>query len=154
SDFNGDPLTYYAQVAGQTSVALNYRLDQQLGLTSNGYYYTNFLGRGEKWLQGNDAQYFLLSDGELRHWTNAVTSFAPAGLVANVDPHVYDDPTLLWQATNLLELSGNVLTVHRPAAFAGSFAVQVAVSDGQAVTSGVFTVNVPDAPPVLVGPGN
>src|SRR5207247_7459474 len=111
SDANGDPLTYSARLVGQSSVALNYQLDQRLNLSWSGNYYTNFLGREEKWLQGKDAQYFLLSDGELRRWTNATTSFTPAGLVANVDPHVYDDPSLLWQATNLIEMAGNVLTV-------------------------------------------
>src|SRR3977135_2681195 len=51
-DPNGDPLTYSARLVGPSSPAVNYQLDQQLGLTSTGNYSTNFLGYQEKWLQG------------------------------------------------------------------------------------------------------
>src|SRR5438876_11048827 len=85
-DPDGDPLTYSAQLVGPSAPAVDYQLDQRLGLTSTGNYSTNFLGYQEKWLQGNDAQYFILSDGQFRRWSSLTTSLSPAGLVANLDP--------------------------------------------------------------------
>src|SRR5262249_26838287 len=101
SDADGDPLTYAAQLRIDGLAGLAYQLDQQLNLTSDGNYYTNFQGNGEKWLQGNGGQYFILPDGQLRRWRNTTYSYGVAGLVGTLDPSYYADPSRLWNAQPL-----------------------------------------------------
>ena len=91
SDADNDPLTYFASplLMGQA-----YQLDQQLGLTFPGSYYANFQGHSEKWLNGTDAQYLVLPNGELRK-ADAGTRLDLGTLKAQLEPLVYDDPTFL-----------------------------------------------------------
>src|SRR5207253_190212 len=48
TDADGNPLSYAAQVTGTAQRA--YELDQQVGLSYMGSYYTNFQGHNERWL--------------------------------------------------------------------------------------------------------
>src|SRR5262249_20967148 len=149
SDPDNKPLTFSAQLASPWTQA--WQLRQQLGLTYMGAYYTTFQGHNEKWLQGADAQYFLLPNGELRRWHDAPYSYGPAGLIATLDPRFYADPSLLWNAAGppVLTVTGNQLTIDPPAGFAGTFSVRVTVSDGSATATGTFSVTVMNTPPVL-----
>ena len=118
-----------------------YQLDQQFGLTFPGSYYTNFQGHNEKWLNGSDAQYFVLPNGEVRRWRDTVYSYGPAGLVATLDSTFYADPSRLWNAkpAPTLSMQGNQLTITPAAGFVGTFRVQATVSDGE----GVYEFRVP-----------
>ena len=90
--FNGD---YYANpkllhAAGDPTLAA--QLDNQLGLSSNGNYFENYGGAGEKWMQGNSSWYFILPNGQLR---------GPGGtLIAQLDPEYHADSSLLHQAAD------------------------------------------------------
>src|SRR5262249_9427504 len=114
TDANGDALSYSARVVGQNVLTQAGQLDQSLGLSFMGSYYTNFQGHNEKWLQGADAQYFLLPNGELRRWHDMQSSYGPAGLVATLGANFYANPELLWNPASVLSVSGNQLTIHRP----------------------------------------
>src|SRR5262249_24889112 len=128
------------------------QLDQSLGLSFMGSYYTNFQGHNEKWLQGADAQYFLLPNGELRRWHDMQYSYGPAGLVATLGANFYANPELLWNPASVLSVSGNQLTIHRPGGLSGNSGVEVATSDGQAATTGTFNLLVlVNSPPTLTG---
>src|SRR5262249_36680395 len=156
SDADGDPLTYAAQLRIDGLAGLAYQLDQQLNLTSDGNYYTNFQGNGEKWLQGNGGQYFILPDGQLRRWRNTTYSYGVAGLVGTLDPSYYADPSRLWNAQPLaaLALSGNQLTITPSANFPGSGTVAVNVSDGFTTTTQTFGLTVTNAAPALTAIAN
>jgi hypothetical protein len=146
SDPNGNPLTFSARTTGGTSLA--YQLDQQLGLSYAGSYYLNNWGLNEKWLLGtNNVWYLILPNGELRRWSGDYTgTLSPSGLVATLPAAFYADPSLLWNATNQLptvnySFSGSQLTLS-PGSYAGTFTVEVTVSDGQLTATRTFTVTV------------
>jgi hypothetical protein len=99
--FNAD---YYANpkllhAAGDPTLAA--QLDAQLGLSSNGNYFENYGGAGEKWMQGNSSWYFILPNGQLR---------GPGGtLIAQLDPEYHADPSLLHQAADRASRSTQVV---------------------------------------------
>ena len=148
SDADNDPLTYSGRAL---LMGTAYQLDQQLGLSPMSAYYMNFQGHNEKWLQGNDAQYCVLPNGELRRWRDTAYTYGPAGLVATLDSTFWTDPSRLWDAkpAPTLTVQGNQLTIDPAANFVGSFQVEASVSDGQASASRVFTVIVTNSTPVL-----
>jgi hypothetical protein len=137
---------YSAQVNGSTSQA--YQLKQQLGLSYAGSYFTNAWGHQEKWLLGNNQQwYFILPDGELRKWAGTISaSMASTALVAVLGSSYYADPSLLWNAKPAaavtVTVNGNQLTIRAPSGTTGSFVVQVTVSDGSSSVTKSFTVTV------------
>src|SRR5207248_1207305 len=102
SDADGNPLTFSASTTSGTSLAA--QLDQQLGLNFAGDYYLNNWGLNEKWLLGTNGQWYLiLPSGQVRRWTGDYTgTLSPSGLVANLSPAFYTDPSLLWNASNQL----------------------------------------------------
>lgn len=147
TDPDGDALTYTATVL--TPSASLYQLNQQLGLHMyNGSYYTNEWGYGEKWLVGaNGAWYGLFPGGQLYRWSGLITTtMTAANLVATLDPSVYANPELLWNAQPpvapaiTLSIQGNQLTVQRPAGLTGVFQVQVGVTDGVSSVAQTFYV--------------
>src|SRR5262249_24374144 len=142
SDADGDPLTYSAQLQMTGLTGLAYQLDQQLGLSSSGDYSTNFQGHQEKWLQGGDAQYFVLPNAELRRWRDAAYSYGAAGLVAKLDATYYADPSKLWDARAIatLAVSGNRLTITPSTNSPGDGTVNVSVSDGLVTTTQTFAL--------------
>jgi subtilisin family serine protease len=146
-DPDGDSVTFTARAL--TPDAKLYQLDTQLQLAMyQGSYHTNIWGANEKWLVGaGGAWYGLLPDGRLYRWggtfARTVTS---ANLVATLDPSVYAEPRLLWDArpatTPPLTFSvvGNQLTVQRPASLTGVYVIEVTVSDGQASSKRTFMI--------------
>jgi hypothetical protein len=153
SDPDGDALTWSFQTATPSRQALN--LQQSLGLSFSGNYWTNYYGLGENWLKGaasgsaSGFQWFcLLPNGVLRRaGTGPTDMMAAASLVGTLDPNYYVDPSLLWNARNYVEpqvaysLSGNQLTI-TPPSYVGTFVVQVTVRDGFATVKQSFAVTV------------
>ncbi|GEM_PF-3421389 len=152
TDANGDILTYSASARPSNYMA--YQLDQQLDLNYKGSYFTNFMGRGEKWMAtknplGYQDWFFILPNGELRrHGGTLAATFSAANLIAKLDPSYFAKPQLLWDAKLQaapavgLRLDGNHLTITTPRNYVGSFVVEVAVSDGFSRTRKTFTVRV------------
>jgi hypothetical protein len=147
NDPDGDPLSFQVSVAGTPSQA--YTLKQQLGLTFTGNYYQNWLGANEQWMMGSNGWYFILPNGELHAWDGNDSSTATSPLVATLDPSVYADPSLLWNAAaptapavnNNVDANNN-LTLSPPVGYTGTFRVTVTASDGIAPVSRSFTVTV------------
>src|SRR5207253_2814379 len=144
SDTDNDAIGFSARVADPDAQLLARQLDQQFGLSYMGSYYTNFQGNAEKWLQGNDAQYFILPNGEFRYWQNATYSYGPSGLIWTFDPSFYADPSKLWNAAAppVVSVSGNQLTIDPAAGFTGGFMVETTANDGYAPDTAFFFVNV------------
>jgi PKD repeat protein len=123
-------------------------LDQRLGLSYMGNYYTNYQGHNEKWLQGTAGQYFILPNGELRYWQDANYSYGPAGLVATLNANYWNDPSRLWNAppTPTVTASGNQLVIDPGAGVSGTFLVQSTAADGWATDGDAFFVTVLPSP--------
>lgn len=143
TDADGDILTYSARIAG--SAARAYELDQQLGLRFGGDYYTNWVGAQEKWMLGNNSQwYFIAPDGSLYNWTGKFGPLAQAGtLIATLSPSFHANPRLLHDAVKppvSVSVSGRQLTISTPADYKGSFGVEINSADGIASTTATFQV--------------
>ncbi len=152
-----DPAGYTIQLSAQASspASQEYLLRQQLGLMYAGSYYYNSYGAKEKWLLGNNAQWYCITpDGKLHHFVGTIAkTLLPANLVASLSVADYDNPSLLYNAaapTNppvTLGITGNQLTITAPASYTGSFQITVTASDGHASATGTFQVTVASAPP-------
>jgi hypothetical protein len=137
ADVDNDTLSF--QAAAQTPDATAYQLDQQYGFKqSNATYYFNFQGASEKWLiDKNNFWYALLPTGKLYRWNlTMVQTLTAANFVATLDPAIYAEPRLLWNANPpvtpalTFSFSGSQLTIQRPATLTGVFFIDVTVSDG------------------------
>jgi len=155
TDPNGLPLTY-----GATALTQLYWLNSTYGFYEDaGGYYTNYRGQMEEYLRGKvsangysngggDFWYYILPDGDLYEFTPPYTTTALTGaLVADVGVAVYDDPSLLWNASNVavpvtLLVSGNQLTITPNTGFTGVFYVIATATDGYATASRAFQVTV------------
>jgi hypothetical protein len=87
--------TYTVDSAGNRA----WFLDKELNLMFAGSYYTNFFGRGEKWLRGNlnnavNPWYFILPNGEFYSWNG--TNKAEGTLITKLPPLFYLQPQLVW----------------------------------------------------------
>ncbi|MEZ6123570.1 MAG: hypothetical protein R3C49_10380 [Planctomycetaceae bacterium] len=71
-------------------------LDLDLGLNTDGRYYDNWGGEGERWVKGNSGWYFITPSGDLYEWDHS--SGASGVLVAALDSRFHADPTLLTDA--------------------------------------------------------
>jgi hypothetical protein len=81
-----------ASAQGQLS-----QLRETYGFHNIGSYYQNAWGASEKWFQDRQSRWFALTpDGKLVQFNGV--SFASSPRVATLDPVVYDDPTLLFNA--------------------------------------------------------
>lgn len=138
-------VNYQVQVSGDNPA---YDLEQQLNLTYTGNLMQNALGLNEKWLQSttsnlaNGGWYAILPDGEVRAWTGGTSTGAT---VATLDPAVYADPALLYNAaapTAGASFSGSVLTLTPPGNFVGTLQVTVNASNGTSTASRQFSVTV------------
>ena len=159
SNPDNDPITYSAQALPPSQQA--YNLEQALGLTYTGNYWTNYYGLEEKWLATSGFPtgrewYCLLPDGELRRAGSSAADMLAAGsLVATLDSSFYQDPSLLWNAQPPVTphvsfaFAGNQMTVMPAAGVVGTFSLQVTLSDGQVSVKQTFTVTVTDSAPVL-----
>lgn len=80
-----------------TVTGLAVRLDQEIGLTGTGNFHENWGGVNEKWIRGDDGQwYFLLPDGQLRLWDRSPAASGP--LVASLNAEFHQQPELLLSA--------------------------------------------------------
>jgi subtilisin family serine protease len=156
TDPNGDPLTYSANIVGQSTDSNQaYQLQSSLGLTALGSYYQNSFGLNEKWIGGsNGAFYLLLPSGELRRWTGTPDStLAAANLLGTLDAKYYNDPSLLLNAQPApvspvtAIVTGSTLTVSAAASATGSYQIEVIVSDGSLSAVRTFTLTIGDTPP-------
>jgi subtilisin family serine protease len=155
SDAAGKTITLTANVLGYSAGnALAYTLKQSLGLSYAGSYYTNSWGKNEKWLEGSGGAYYaILPDGEFRKWTGTLDGMMSASnLIATLDPTVYADPSLLWNAAPAaaapltLTITGNQLTI-AAGQTAGTYTVDVTASDGTQSVDQKFSV-------VVIGAAN
>jgi hypothetical protein len=137
SDADNDTLSI--QAVAQTPSASLYQLNQQYVFhASSPTYYYNLLGANEKWLiDKNNLWYALMPNGNLYHYGGSMAqTTTAANFVAALDPSVYAEPRLLWNAnpptTPALTFSflGNQLIIQRPTTLTGIFFVNVTVSDG------------------------
>jgi subtilisin family serine protease len=150
-DREGDPLTFSAEVVPNDPLARRaYELDQRLKLGAPSALLQNRLRLQEKWMRGEgNAWYFILPNGELRHWTGSAAS-SPA--VATLSRDYWVNPRLLYNARPtpaiipaeavVLGVQGNVLTINPADGLVGQFQVRVTVSDGALTDAKVFTVTV------------
>jgi Subtilase family len=161
SDPTGAPFTETATVVDLPALA--YQLNQQLGLSYTGSYYTDKLGYNEKWLYDrNHNSYFILPDGEFRRFTGSMTtSLLAVNLVATFDPTYYANPKMLWYTPYVafppvsVSIANNAITVRSTSAtWTGTVPVQVTASNGAYAATQTFSVNVAlpaavVAPPVI-----
>ena len=147
SDADGDALSFQAAV--QSSSAQAYQLNQQYSfMPTNATYYQNLYGFNEKWLTSkNNLWYMLLPDGKIYRWNLSIAqTMTAANLIATVDPKIYAEPRLLWNAAApvtpaiAFSFSGNQMTIQRPASLTGIFFVEVTVSDGVATAKRTFQI--------------
>ncbi len=94
------PATSTIAIAGSSA----YFLNQSLHFTFAGSYFLNFLGRNEKWFQGqsnsfHNPWYFITPAGQIFAWdgTNSGAGSTPVGPL--LDPVYYAYPDLIYQAT-------------------------------------------------------
>lgn len=95
----------WVQSASSTSpgAAEAFRLDTELGLSPSSVLHTNFGGRGEKWIRGSAAWYYITPAGDLFRWNGrAVTARRPltGTLVASPGISYFRDVSLLHSARN------------------------------------------------------
>jgi subtilisin family serine protease len=153
ADADGDPLSYSAQALACDPLAKRaYEIDQQWGLYQwDGSYFTNLLGAQEKYIRAADGSwFFMLPGGDLYRWGGSIQK---STLYASFNASYYANPALLHEApppsyatlsaANVsVVLSGNTLNVVRSASYTNEFIVGVNVSDGLAVASRSFRVQV------------
>ncbi|PQO44102.1 DJ-1/PfpI family protein [Blastopirellula marina] len=120
---DGTTLAYSATIVGSQE----YQLDQQYDFYAEASYYDNWGGHNERWIHGNGSPwYFLLPTGQLFAWNG---TFESSVEIAELDPSVYDDPTLLFDVapTATININGNELTVTPVAGFLGDLQLDVAI---------------------------
>ena len=142
SDPDGDALTFRV-----TAQSLAYVLDQRLGFFSDGNYYDDFFGRGERWVRGAapSGWYFILANGELYEWDGSVA--ASGTLVGNVGSSYWADPRLLHEAEAdqpraFVFVVGSTLLVIRDPSWVNSVFLTVTASDGRLDDQRTFIVTV------------
>ena len=81
----------------------------------------------------------------MRRWAGTLAdSLKPATLIATLGREYYDDPSRLWNAPPAAAapvtraVAGGRLTITAPAGYAGTFAVDVTVSDGKLAAAQSF----------------
>ena len=143
------PVTYSAHIV--CPAALAWQIDQQLGLSTTGSYYTNKDGQNEKWLIDRSLQwYWLMPNGDFRRYAGSVAAtLGPANLVATFDPTYYADPRKLWYPTYVpfppisLSIVGSKLTVQSTSpTWIGQATVSITASEGGITLPQTFLVNV------------
>ncbi|MCB0360530.1 MAG: hypothetical protein KDD44_12865, partial [Bdellovibrionales bacterium] len=158
TDPDQDPITFEATAESASQLA--HRLDQELDLSSDGNYYENWRGRGERYVRGAaNTWYFLYPSGEFREYRT--TNLDTSRFVAQLTPAYYDNPELLWNAPEptsadsaSTSIDGSTLTVSWVEGFVGDILVNVTASDGLQSDSQSFTLTVENAAPVLTPIGD
>lgn len=153
-DATGNALSY--AVADPGLVQKAFELDQRLGLSFTGNYYTNWLGGGEKWVQGITGRwYYVRPNGELWEWNGATAGNAgraPDGRIDTLDPSFHADPRKLFEAPQpavSASISGRQLTIRTAATTSGDFPVNLAISSTGTTVSRTVQVHVGNQAPTL-----
>lgn len=148
SDPDGDELTIEVNVAGSLAAQLR----DEFGLVaveSLNNWGENWGGQGDKWLQGNDGDwFFLLPDGSLNQWTGSFETSTQLGIVGT---EYYNDPQLLLDANSApvaAEIVNGQLVIS-PQGQTGTFEIEVIVSDGELSASTQFALDVTNSSPEL-----
>ena len=141
---DGAPLNYTVELIDAVAV----ELDQQHNLYTGGDYYTNWGGRDEKWLQGNNGWYFVLPNGGLWQWNG---DFDDSTQVAELTPRYYEDPALLHDAQPRGSASADdaTLIVTPVEGFVGILELRLTTSNGTASATELLTVSVVNSAPTL-----
>lgn len=139
TDPDGDPLDISVSARSQLLT-----IKQQLNLQS-GLIGVNLYGMGEKWLVGaNGNRYFLMPNGALKlHLGGGIGNNR---LVTTLGPEVYQNPSLLYNASEALNITGSVqgnqLVLRPSSGAAGNYTILVTASDGIFSTQATFTFSV------------
>ncbi|HBN79276.1 MAG TPA: hypothetical protein DD473_26355, partial [Planctomycetaceae bacterium] len=145
-DSDSEPVQLIAQIVG----AERYELDQQFDFWSEGNYFENHQGGGERWLRSQTNQWFyLLENGDLHQWNGSLET---SPLIAALGTAVYEDPTLLIDVESIpitLQMIGNELHIDPAETFAGEFMIEILATDGLNTTSVQFSVSVINQPPMM-----
>jgi hypothetical protein len=165
----GDPALLLTAAVAPTA----YNLEATYGfapLLAGDNYATNDTIAGARWLRsttGSDVagdqmhQYYLLPDGSLHFWDGYGADTGASTLVAALAPAYYQDPQLLVHAQEpalpagvsagytATGTGGATLQIAGFKNFAGSFGVQLGVSDGTRTFTTSFLVAVTDSAPTL-----
>ena len=92
-----------------------YEIDHRLGLNVASGLYENWGDRGEKWLRGSDKQwYFVTPDGTLYEWDHG--SSATGTVVQQLDPAIYQNPALLYNAQPVVTATADATAIRYAAA--------------------------------------
>jgi hypothetical protein len=138
-------------------------LDRRFGLTATASPEANALGLSEKWMTGTGgAKFFITPAGDLYRTTGTPLG-ANRTLVANLDPALYQNLSLLTAATpHRLPVStlGNVVRVGEVTA-ADDYLIRVTAADKTSSAHQMFTVRaaggsapvIPDPGPQVLGAG-
>ncbi len=152
TDANNLPLTYSAQVTGNSSLA--YSLMQQYQFKGIGYVTagdTGYVLHTDQPGPGVGGYYLLRSDGALFAYDGSssyTTLFANATPLAQLGAATFQAPALLTGAAPAanpavgVSFNGNVLTLTQLGPFVGTYQVTVTASDGMLTSSQSFQVTV------------
>jgi len=143
---DGTPVSYLASSDG----SMRWALDQAHNFYADASYHENWGGQNERWIRGEAGGYFyLLPSGALYEWNG---DFATSGLLADLSPEVYNDPTLLIDvaASATVNVVDNEITVTPTPGFLGSVNVEVsAIAAGEVIAGGAFAVHVSNEAPTI-----
>ncbi|MCA9037367.1 MAG: hypothetical protein KDA91_19660, partial [Planctomycetaceae bacterium] len=140
---DGTVLVYSASLVGG---GLLHELDQQYDFFSGGSFYLNWGGLGEKWFRGDQhAWFYVLPSGILHRWSG---NFETSEAVADVGVEVFEDPTFIFDAPAIAEVStsGNEVTFNPVDGFVGAFEVDITTSNGYAQGTQRIMVSVVQIP--------
>lgn len=88
------------------------RLNSQLNLRTTGNLFTNWGGRGEKWLYSNRGWHFVTPDGGLYLW-NRLGRRAEGTLVAQFDSTFHADPSMIYDAQSHIAQRSGLSSIDR-----------------------------------------
>lgn len=160
-DADGDPLDVVGYGTARNPLA---DIRDTYGLVHVGDDYLNLTGLNEKWLFGSDESAFmLLPNGDLVQWLGTYgTTGVRESLIARLDPSVYQDPSLLWNASeeivvpiaisvdmeNSLDGRARIVAVPESGLY-GDISVHIVASDGETTRSQQFQVTIQPEPDSL-----
>ncbi|MGY8770866.1 MAG: S8 family serine peptidase, partial [Pirellulales bacterium] len=159
---DGNGITFEVTAMADSESELT-KLDREYDFIDDDYlvrsnYAFNTQGQGEKYVRSATYQYYYMtSDGtqtELYQWNG---SFGNSSHIATLDQAVFDDPSLLHNASDQLQtvevsIENGQLVLTAPEDYVGMIDVVVSVSDGNSVDEISFTVEVLEVAPVEVTP--
>ncbi len=156
SDPDGDTLSYWGEaVQVDSAQAEAYALQSAYSFRPAASQYYNSRGLGDKWFYGNGSQWFyVLPDGNVYQWGGTI---AASTLVGSVDPVYHSDLSLLMTVSEPVSSpmpgsytwSGNQMTYDIPDGFAGTFTINIRVSDALESATTSFDVNVENTAPTI-----